>query len=220
MNRRQPYPPILPHPSKSGELLPPMVRTRTDWVTVLVNGSWHECYQHWIAQSPHGVNLNATFINQMVKMFTPAAVGLATTALRQHLDAYRTFYASAQVTLFAEPLLDLAEEAVCIFGLLSPIQRALGCIDSSMPPFLEQVNTLACQVDECREGDEPFPTSIYAPGDGFFSAVDGATGISNATLRQIETYPERYALVDIQVTTLYGPVMRLRKDGTDMTLVA
>jgi hypothetical protein len=51
--------------------------------------------------------------------------------------------------------------------------------------------------------------------DRFFSAVDQNTIIGDATLAAIKAHPEQYALVDVQVTTIYGRVTLLARDDTD-----
>jgi hypothetical protein len=59
------------------------------------------------------------------------------------------------------------------------------------------------------------PAAVFAPGDPFFAAVDDSALLSDASLADVRTHPEWYALVNVQVTTLYARVQLLDQAGDD-----
>ena len=66
-----------------------------------------------------------------------------------------------------------------------------------------------------RTAESPFPAAVFAPGDPFFSAVDNSALLSDTTLADVQAHPEWYALVDVQVTTLYARVQLLGQASDD-----
>ncbi len=190
----------------------PTVLARVDSVTVLVSAPWDEWYDQWMEQATEETGID--YFDDMFSMFTPAAIGIAITALREHLDAHRAHYEAAGVTIFVEPRPEQADELVCTFGLIETMHEELED-DHAFPRFRETVERYALIVPVQREGDEPFPGDIYAPKDRFFSAVDQNTIISDATLADIKAHPEAYALVDVQVMTIYGRVELLARDDDE-----
>ena len=71
-----------------------------------------------------------------------------------------------------------------------------------------------------RAAESPFPAAVFAPGDPFFSAIDDSALLSDTTLADVRTHPEQYALVDVQVTTLYARVQLLGQAGDDPAVQA
>jgi hypothetical protein len=189
----------------------PTVLARADSVTVLVSAPWDEWYDQWMEQATEETDID--YFDDVFSMFTPAAIGMATAALREHLDAHRVHYAAAGVTIFVEPLPEQDDEIVCTFGLIESMHEELEDEgDHAFPRFLETIGHYALIVPVYREGNEPFPGDVYAPGDPFFSAVDQNTIIGDATLADIKAHPEQYTLVDVQVTTIYARAALLAQD--------
>ncbi len=71
----------------------PTVLARVDSVTVLVSAPWDEWYDQWMEQATEETGID--YFDDMFSMFTPAAIGIAITALREHLDAHRAHYEAA-----------------------------------------------------------------------------------------------------------------------------
>jgi hypothetical protein len=192
----------------------PTVLARVDSVAVLVSAPWDEWYDQWMEQATDETGID--YFDDVFRMFTPAAIGMATAALHKHLDAHQVHYAAAGVTIFVEPLPEQDDEIVCAFGLIETMHEEMEDEgDHEFPRFLETIEHYALIVPVYREGNEPFPGDIYVPGDPFFSAVDQNTIISDATLVDIKAHPEVYALVDVQVTTIYGRVELLARDDEE-----
>ncbi len=192
----------------------PTILAHADIVTVLVSAPWDEWYDQWIAQATDETGID--YFDDVFRMFTPAAVGMATTALRGHIDAHHALYEAAGVAIFVEPLPEQNDAIVYTFGLFETMHEEMEDEDDGeFPRFIETVEHYALIVPVHREGNEPFPGDIYAPRDPFFSAVDQQPIIGDATLADIKTHPEQYALVDVQVTTIYGRVELLARDDDD-----
>jgi hypothetical protein len=192
----------------------PTILAHADIVTVLVSAPWDAWHDQWMAQATDETEID--YFDDMFRMFTPAAIGMATAALREHLDANHTLYEAAGVTIFVEPLPEQDDEIVCTFGLIESMHEEMeDADDNAFPHFLETVGHYALIVPVYREGNEPFPGDIYAPRDPFFSVVDQQPIIGDATLADIKTHPEQYALVDVQVTTIYARVALLAHHDDD-----
>jgi hypothetical protein len=192
----------------------PTILARADLVTVLVSAPWDEWHDQWMAQVTDETGID--YFDDVFRMFTPAAVGMATTALRAHIDAHHALYEAAGLRIFVEPLPEQDDAIVCTFGLFETMHEELEDEDDhAVPRFIETVEHYALLVPAYRDDHGPFPGDVYAPGDAFFSAVDQTTIIGDATLADIKTHPEVYALVDVRVTTIYGRVELLAQDDDD-----
>jgi len=192
----------------------PTILAHADIVTVLVSAPWDAWHDQWMAQATDETGID--YFDDVFRMFTPAAVGMATTALRAHIDAHHALYEAAGVAIFVEPLPEQNDAIVYTFGLFETMHEEMEDEDDGeFPRFIETVEHYALIVPVHREGNEPFPGDIYAPRDPFFSAVDQQPIIGDATLADIKTHPEQYALVDVQVTTIYGRVELLARDDDD-----
>ena len=193
----------------------PTILAHADLVTVLVSAPWDEWHDQWMAQVTDETGID--YFDDVFRMFTPAAVGMATTALRAHIDAHHALYEAAGVAVFVEPLREQDDAIICTFGLFETMHEEMEDEDddAEFPRFIETVEHYALLVPAYRDGDTPFPGDAFAPGDAFFSAVDQTTIIGDATLADIKAHAEQYALVDVQVTTIYGRVALLARDEND-----
>jgi hypothetical protein len=64
---------------------------------------------------------------------------------------------------------------------------------------------------------------VFARGDPFFAAADDSALLTDTRLADVQAQPEWYALIDIQVTTLFARVQLLgqaRDDPADQALMA
>jgi hypothetical protein len=181
----------------------PTILAHAGIVTVLVSASWDTWHDQWMAQAIDEMGID--YFDDVFRMFTPAAVGMATTALRAHIDAHHALYEAAGVAIFVEPLPEQDDAIVCTFGLFETIHEELEDEDDAeFPRFIETVEHYTLLIPAYRDDDTPFPGDAFALGDAFFSAVDQTTIIGDATLADIKAHPEQYALVDVQVTTIYA----------------
>jgi hypothetical protein len=202
------------------QALTPTILARRDIVTVLVCAPFDAWYDQWMhqvddaddARDPAGVD----YFDDAVRMLEPAALGMATAALRAHLDAHHADYAAAGVTLLVEPLIPQDDEIVCLLGVFETMhEEGEGWREDGELSFVETVEQYALMVLAYRDDAMPFPIDIFAPGDPFFSAADQTTAISNATLADVTAHPEQYALVDVQVTALYAHLALLARDDDE-----
>ena len=212
----------IPRPTSGAPVhaMTPTILARRDVVTVLVGAPFDAWYDQWMLQidaaddaaDPAGVD----YFDDAVRMLEPAALGLATAALRAHLDAHQAEYAAAGVTLLVEPLVPQDDEIMCLLGVLETMhEEGEGWREDGELSFVETVEQYALMVPAYRDDALPFPIDIFAPGDPFFSAVDQATVIGNATLADVTAHPEQYALVDVQVTALYAHLALLARDDDE-----
>ncbi len=212
----------IPRPTSGAPVhaMTPTILARRDVVTVLVGAPFDAWYDQWMLQidaaddaaDPAGVD----YFDDAVRMLEPAALGLATAALRAHLDAHQAEYAAAGVTLLVEPLVPQDDEIVCLLGVLETMhENGEGWREDGELSFIETVEQYALMVPAYRDDALPFPIDIFAPGDPFFSAVDQATVFGNATLADVTAHPEQYALVDVQVTALYAHLALLARDDDE-----
>ncbi len=195
----------------------PTVLGRRDIVTALISAPFDAWFDQWMLQADAATDpADVDYFDDAVRMFIPAAVGLAAAALRAHLDAHQTGYAAAGVTLFVEPLPEQHDGIICTFGLIETMHEdILDEDDDEFPRFRETVEHYALIVPAYRDGEDSFSADAFAPGDPFFSAVDQNPVIGAATLADVKAHPEVYALVDVQVATLYAQVALLARDDDE-----
>src|SRR6266540_4211064 len=101
MSKPRPSPPP-PRRAAAPRGMTPTVLARVDSVAVLVNAPWDEWYDQWMEQATDETGID--YFDDVFRMFTPAAIGMATAALRKHLDAHHALYEAAGVAIFVEPL--------------------------------------------------------------------------------------------------------------------
>jgi len=212
----------IPRPTSGAPAhgMTPTILARRDVVTVLICAPFDTWYDQWMLQvddaddaaDPAGVD----YFDDAVRMLEPAAIGMATTVLRAHLDAHQAEYAAAGVSLLVEPLVPQDDEIVCLLGVFETMhENGAGWREDGELSFAETVAQYALIVPAYRDGEDPFSADAFAPGDPFFSAVDQATVIGNATLADVNAHPEQYALVDVQVTALYAHLALLARDDDE-----
>jgi hypothetical protein len=198
----------------------PTIHARHDVVTVLVAAPFDAWYDQWMLQAdkadaaadPDGVD----FFDDAVRLFEPAASGMALSALRAHLDARATKFAAAGVTLLVEPRIPQASEIVCLLGVFETMHEdGVGRREDGELSFVETVAHDAIAGMAYRAAESPFPAAVFAPGDLFFSAGDDSPLLSDATLDAVRAHPEQYALVDLQVTTVYARLLLREPAGDD-----
>jgi hypothetical protein len=213
---RQPQPTMSPTDGAPAHAMTPTIQARRDTVTVLIRAPFDAWYDQWMLQvdndaaDPDGVD----YFDDAVRLFEPAASGMALAALRAHLDAHATVYAAAGVTLLVEPLVAQADQIVQLLGVFETMHEdGLGRRVDDELSFVETVAHDAIAGMAYRAAESPFPAAVFAPGDPFFSAVDDSALLSDATLAEIRAHPEQYALVDVQVTVRYARVQLLGQVG-------
>ncbi len=197
-----------PRPAGAGRAarFTPTIQARRDIVTVLVGARFDAWYDLWTQQASAEAAADDTdYFDDAVGMLEPAAAGMALAALRAHLDAHRAAYDAAGVTLLVEPSLPEGDELACMLGAVETMHEdARGRRDDGELSFVETVEQGALAVPVYRDPGSPFAHAVFAPGDPFFSAVDGSSFAEDATLAKVQAHPERYALVELQVTTLFA----------------
>ena len=200
----------------------PTILGRQDTVAVLIQAPFDAWYDQWMLQiddtddavDPAGVD----FFDDAVRMLESAAIGMAVAALRTHLDVHQTDYAAAGVTVLVEPRMPQDDALVCLLGVLETMhEEGEGWRVDGERSFVEIVAHDALAVPVYRTVESPFPAAVFAPGDPFFAAVDDSALLSDATLTDVRTHPEWYALVSVQVTTLYARVHLLGQAGDGPT---
>jgi hypothetical protein len=198
----------------------PTILGRRDTVAVLIQAPFDAWYDQWMLQiddtddavDPAGVD----FFDDAVRMLESAAIGMAAAALRTHLDAHQADYAAAGVTVLVEPRALQDDALVCLLGVLETMhEEGEGWREDGERAFVETVAHDALAVAAYRAAESPFPAAVFAPGDPFFSAVDDSALLSDVTLADVQAHPEWYALVDVQVTTLYARVQLLGQASDD-----
>jgi hypothetical protein len=198
----------------------PTILGRHDTVAVLIQAPFDAWYDQWMLQiddtddaaDPAGVD----YFDDVVRMLEPAAIGMAVAALRAHLDAHQVDYVAAGVTVLVEPRIPQDDALVCLLGVLETMhEEGEGWREDGERSFVETVAHDALAGMAYRAAESPFPAAVFAPGDPFFSAVDDSALLSDATLADVQAHPERYALIDVQVTTLYARVQLLGQAGDD-----
>jgi len=210
----------IPRPTSGApaHAMTPTILARRDVVTVLVGAPFDAWYDQWMRQvdaaddaaDPAGVD----YFDDAVRMLEPAAIGMATTALRAHLDAHQAEYAAAGVSLLVEPLVPQDDEIVCLLGVFETMhENGEGRREDGELSFVEMIAHDAISGMAYRAAEAPFPAAVFAPGDPFFSAIDDSALLSDATLAEVRAHPDQYALVDVQVTTLYSRVQLLGQAG-------
>ena len=214
----------IPQPTSGApaHAMAPTILARRNIVTVLVGAPFDAWYDQWMLQVDDTDDAaevaGVDYFDDAVRMLEPAAMGMATAALRAHFDAHQAESAAAGVWLLVEPLVPQDDEIVCLLGVLETMhEEGQGWREEGELSFVETVEQYALIVPAYRDDAMPFPSDVFAPGDPFFSAVDQTTVIGNATLADIKAHPEQYALVDVQVTTLYARVQRLGQVVADPT---
>jgi hypothetical protein len=187
----------------------PTILGRRDTVAVLIQAPFDAWYNQWMLQiddtddavDPVGVD----FFDDAVRMLESAAIGMAVAALRAHLDAHQADYATASVTVLVEPRIPQDDALVCLLGVLETMHEdGEGWPEDGELSFVETVAHDALAVAAYRTEESPFPAAVFAPGDPIFSAVDDSALLSDVTLADVQAHPEWYALVNVQVTTLYA----------------
>src|SRR5882672_11306625 len=182
----------------------PTILGRRDTVAVLIQAPFDAWYDQWMLQidaddavDPAGVD----FFDDAVRILEPAAIGMAVAALRAHLDAHQADYAAAGVTVLVEPRIPQDDALVCLLGVLETMhEEGEGWRADGERSFVETVAHDALAVPVYRAAESPFPAAVFAPGDPFFAAVDDSALLRDATLADVRTHPEWYALVNVQVT--------------------
>lgn len=202
------------------QAMTPTILACRDIVTVLIAAPFDTWYDQWMLQAdtaddatdPEGVD----YFDDAVRLFEPAASGMAMAALRAHLDAHAAEFAAAGVTLLVEPCIPQEDEIACLLGVFETMHEdGLGQREDGELSFVETVAHDAIAGMAYRAAESPFPAAIFAPGDPFFSAVDDSPLLSDATLNAVRARSEQYALVDLQVTTLYARVLLRGLAGDD-----
>jgi hypothetical protein len=198
----------------------PTILGRCDTVAVLVQAPFDAWYDQWMLQvddaddaaNPAGVD----YFDDAVRMLEPAAIGMAVAMLRTHFDAHQADYATAGVTVLVEPRIPQDDALVCLLGVLEIMhEEGEGWRADGELSFVETIAHDALAVPVYRAAESPFPAAVFAPGDPFFAAVDDSALLSDATLADVQAHPEWYALVNVQVTTLYARVQLLGQAGDD-----
>jgi len=198
----------------------PTILGRRDTVAVLVQAPFDTWYDQWMLQvddADDAADLSGVdYFDDAVRMLEPAALGMAVESLRAHLNAHQTNYAAAGVTVLVEPRIAQDDALVCLLGVLETLhEEGAGWREDDELLFVETVAHDALAVPAYRAAESPFPAVVFAPGDPFFSAVDDSALLGEATLADVRAHPEQYALVDVQVTTLYARVQLLGQAGDD-----
>jgi hypothetical protein len=216
--RRRPQPTMPPTGGAPAHAMTPTIQARRDVVTVLVCAPFDAWYDQWMLQVDNdAVDVDGVdFFDDAVRLFEPAALGMALAALRAHLDAHAATYAAAGVTLLVEPRIAQADQIVQLLGVFETMHEdGAGRREDGELSFVETVAHDALRVPAYRAAASPFPAAVFAPGDPFFSAVDDSALLSDATLDAVRAHPEQYALVDLQVTTIYARLLLRGPAGDD-----
>jgi len=191
-----------------------------DTVAVLIQAPFDAWYDQWMLQvddsdaavDPAGVDC----FDDAVRILESAAIGMAAAALRTHLDAHQADYAAAGVTVLVEPRVPQDDALVCLLGVLETMhEEGEGWRADGERSFVETVAHDALAGMVYRAAESPFPAAVFAPSDPFFAAVDDSALLRDATLTDVRTHPEWYAIVNVQVTTLYTRVQLLDQVGDD-----
>ncbi len=197
-----------PCPADAGRAarLTPPIQARRDIVTVLVGARFDAWYDQWMLQAKADASVEGVdLFDDAVKMLEPAAAGMALAALRAHLDAHQAAYDAAGVTLLVEPCIPEGDELACLLGVLETMHEdERGRRDDGELSFVETVEHAALGLLAYRDPDSPFTRTVFAPGDPFFSAIDNSSFAKDTTLARVRAHPDRYALIELQVTTLFA----------------
>lgn len=148
---------------RAARLTPP-IPARRDIVSVLVSARFDAWYDQWMLQAKDAAEAEGVdFFDDAVGMLEPAAAGMALAALRAHLDAHKTTYATAGLTLLVEPCVPEGDALACLLGVFEAMHEdEHGRRDDGELPFVKAVEQAALAVPTYGEPDSPFPRAKAA----------------------------------------------------------